>query len=85
MAYLVQQLVVEFMAVVEDVFVSGVQTGPHTVLHHHAGPGGALELLDLNHTHTHTHMDADTYTHRHTHGRSHTHKHTWMHTQKQKN
>lgn len=40
--------VVEVMAVVENVFVGGVQTGFHAVLHHLARPGGTLQLLDLN-------------------------------------
>ena len=44
---------VELVAVVEDVVVGGVETGLHTVLHHLAVPGRALELLDLRgHTHT---------------------------------
>lgn len=57
------------MAVVENVFIGGVQTGFHAVLHHLARPGGTLQLLDLNtnvtkniclnpihlkYTHTHT-------------------------------
>ena len=46
-SYLVKQLVVEFMAVVKDVFVCGVQACAHTVLHHLTRPGGALQLLDL--------------------------------------
>lgn len=40
--------VVEVMAVVENVFIGGVQTGFHAVLHHLARPGGTLQLLDLN-------------------------------------
>lgn len=35
------------MTVVEDVLVSGVEAGFHTVLHHLAGAGRALELLHL--------------------------------------
>lgn len=36
------------MAVVENVLVGGVKTGFYAVLHYLAGPGGALQLLDLN-------------------------------------
>ena len=38
---------VEFMTIVEDVFISGVEAGFHTVLHHLAGSGWALEFLHL--------------------------------------
>lgn len=35
------------MTVVEDVFISRVEAGFHTVLHHLAGSGRALEFLYL--------------------------------------
>lgn len=54
--YLVQELVVEFMTVVKDVFVGWVQTGSDTVLHHHTGPGRTLELLNLRPSQTHTNV-----------------------------
>lgn len=38
---------VELVAVVEDVLVGGVEAGFHAVLHHLAGSGRALQLLDL--------------------------------------
>ena len=38
---------VELVAVVEDVFVGGVEACLHAVLHHLAGSGWALQLLDL--------------------------------------
>lgn len=50
--YLVEELVVQFMTVVKNVFVRGVQARFHTVLHHHAGPRWTLEFLYL-HTNTH--------------------------------
>lgn len=40
--------VVQIVAVIEDVFIGGVKTGFHTVLHHLTSPGGTLQLLDLN-------------------------------------
>lgn len=49
--YLVEELVVQFMTVVKNVFVRGVQARFHTVLHHHAGPRWTLEFLHL-HTNT---------------------------------
>lgn len=51
--YLVKELVVQFMTVVENVFVRGVQTRLHAVLHHHTGSGWTLELLYLR-THKNT-------------------------------
>lgn len=38
---------VEFMTVVEDVLISRVEAGFHTILHHLAGSGWALEFLYL--------------------------------------
>lgn len=38
---------VELVAVVEDVFIGGVEARLHAVLHHLAGSGWALQLLDL--------------------------------------
>lgn len=38
---------IQFMAVIEDVLVGGVEAGLHTVLHHLAGAGRALQLLNL--------------------------------------
>lgn len=38
---------IEFMTIVEDVLISRVEAGFHTVLHHLAGSGWALEFLYL--------------------------------------
>lgn len=54
-AHLVQELVVQLVAVVKDVFVCGVAARFHAVFHHHAGLWWTLELLDL-HTHKYTNM-----------------------------
>lgn len=45
--HLVQELVVQLVAVVKDVFVRGVAARFDAVLHHHAGLWWTLELLDL--------------------------------------
>lgn len=46
--YLVEELVVQFMTVIKNVFVCGVQTRFHAVLHHHTGSWWTLELLYLH-------------------------------------
>lgn len=45
--HLVEELVVQLVAVVKDVFVRGVAARFDAVLHHHAGLWWTLELLDL--------------------------------------
>lgn len=45
--HLVEELVVQLVAVVKDVFVRGVAASFDAVLHHHAGLRWTLELLDL--------------------------------------
>ena len=46
--YLVEELIVKFMAVIKNVFVCRVQACFHAVLHHHAGSWWTLELLYLH-------------------------------------
>lgn len=41
---------IELMAVVENVFVGGVEAGLYTVLHHLTGTRRTLKLLDLEKT-----------------------------------
>lgn len=53
--YLVKELVVQFMTVIKNVFVCGVQTRLHAVLHNHTGSGWTLKLLYL-HTHKYTRL-----------------------------
>lgn len=46
-SYLIQQLGIEVIAVVEDVSVGRVQAGSHAVLHHGAGARWALQFQHL--------------------------------------
>lgn len=46
-SYRIYQLGIEFIAIVKNILVRRIQAGPDTVLHHHAGFWGALQLQNL--------------------------------------
>lgn len=61
--HLVEELVVQLVAVVKDVFVRGVAARFDAVLHHHAGLWWTLELLDLGaHKYTNVNIINDSLT-----------------------